>query len=197
SLGFKLTEAENGQEGLTKAKQQGFDLIITDIQMPVMNGFEMLKQLRNDNALKHIIVIISSASVSDMDRQMSLDAGGDDFLPKPVNIEDIFTLLTNHLQVTWKYQTIKSVSISTITQDDSLEMVAPPLEDLQILFELAQDGLLLKLVKMAEKIGQKSDRYLPFTQQISQLAKQFQTEKIETLIQKHLNYKQYLNSPKP
>ncbi|NET27837.1 response regulator [Okeania sp. SIO1I7] len=196
-LGFKLTEAENGQEALTKAKQQTFDLIITDIQMPVMNGFEMLKQLRNDNALKHIKVIISSASVSDMDRQMSLDAGGDDFLPKPVNAEEIFSLLTNHLQVTWKYQTIKSVSTSAIILSDSPEIVAPPLEDLQILFELAQDGLLLKLVKMAEKIGQKSDRYLPFTQQISQLAKQFQTEKIEILIQKHLNYKQYLNSPKP
>ncbi|NEN89371.1 MAG: response regulator [Okeania sp. SIO3H1] len=196
-LGFKLTEAENGQEALTKAKQQTFDLIITDIQMPVMNGFEMLKQLRNDNALKHIKVIISSASVSDMDRQMSLDAGGNDFLPKPVNAEEIFSLLTNHLQVTWKYQTIKSVSTSAIILSDSPEIVAPPLEDLQILFELAQDGLLLKLVKMAEKIGQKSDRYLPFTQQISQLAKQFQTEKIEILIQKHLNYKQYLNSPKP
>ncbi|NEQ77130.1 MAG: response regulator [Okeania sp. SIO2C9] len=162
-----------------------------------MNGFDMLKQLRNDNALKHIIVIISSASVSDIDRQMSIDAGGDDFLPKPVNAEEIFSLLTNHLQVTWKYQTIKSVSTSAIILSDSPEIVAPPLEDLQILFELAQDGLLLKLVKMAEKIGQKSDRYLPFTQQISQLAKQFQTEKIEILIQKHLNYKQYLNSPKP
>ncbi|MDY7007917.1 MAG: ATP-binding protein [Cyanobacteriota bacterium] len=196
-LGFKLTEAENGQEALIKAKQQTFDLIITDIQMPVMNGFEMLKLLRNDNTLKHITVIISSASVSDMDRQMSLDAGGDDFLPKPINTEEMFALLTNHLQITWKYETIKSVSTSTITHDDSLEIVAPPLEDLQMLFELAQDGLLLKLVKMTEEIGRKSDRYLPFTQKISQLAKQFQTEEIEILIQKHLNFKQSLNYPKP
>lgn len=197
-LGFNLTEAENGQEALAKAKQQKFDLIITDIQMPVMNGLEMLKQLRNDNALKQMTVIISSASVSDIDRQMSLDAGGDDFLPKPVNTEEIFTLLTEYLQVSWKYETIKSVSTSTITQDDSPEIVAPPVEDLHILFELAQDGLLLKLGKTAEKIGQKSDRYLPFTQKISQLAKQFQAEEIEFLIQKHLNStKQSLNSPKP
>ncbi|NEP77225.1 MAG: response regulator [Okeania sp. SIO3B3] len=196
-LGFKLTEAENGQEALIKAKQETFDLIITDIQMPVMNGFEMLKQLRNDNTLKHITVIISSASVSDMDRQMSLDAGGDDFLPKPINTQEMFALLTDHLQVTWKYETIKSVSTSTITHDDSLQIVAPPLEDLQILFELAQDGLLLKLVKMTEEIGRKSDRYLSFTQKISQLAKQFQTEEIEILIQKHINFKQYLNYPKP
>ncbi|NEP91069.1 MAG: hypothetical protein F6K18_32015 [Okeania sp. SIO2C2] len=52
-------------------------------------------------------------------------------------MKQIFTLLTNYLQVTWKYETIKSVSTSTITQDDTLEIIAPPLEDLQILFELA------------------------------------------------------------
>ncbi|MEM1168820.1 MAG: ATP-binding protein [Cyanobacteria bacterium P01_H01_bin.35] len=187
-LGFKVTEAENGQEALDKLRQQKFDLMITDIHMPVMSGFKMLKHLRNDEQLKNTIVIVSSASVSDMDREKSLDAGGDDFLSKPVNAEELFTLLVKYLQLSWKYEKINSEATPTIAQNDSSEMVIPPVEDLQILFELAQHGLLLKLGKTAEQIGQKSDRYLPFTQKISQLAKEFQAEEIEILIQKYLDY---------
>ncbi len=175
-LGFKVTEAENGQEALDKLRQQKFDLTITDIHMPIMTGLEMLKHLRNDEQLKNTIAIVSSASVSDMDRQKSLDAGGDDFLSKPVNAEELFNLLVEYLQLSWKYEKTKLEATPTIAQNDSSEIVVPPVEDLQILFELAQDGLLLKLAKTAEQIGQKSDRYLPFTQKISQLAKQFQTE---------------------
>ncbi len=187
-LGFKVTEAENGQEALDRLRQQTFDLTITDLHMPVMTGLEMLKHLRNDEQLKNTIAIVSSASVSDMDRQKSLDAGGDDFLSKPVNAEELFTLLVEYLKLSWKYEKIESEATPTIAQNDSSEIVIPPIEDLEILFELAQDGLLLKLAKTAEKIGQKSDRYLPFTQKISQLAKQFQTEEIEILIQKYLDY---------
>ncbi|MGD1703426.1 ATP-binding protein [Dapis sp. BLCC M229] len=187
-LGFKVTEAENGQEALDRLRQQKFDLMITDIHMPIMTGLEMLKHLRNDEHLKNTIAIVSSASVSDMDRQKSLDAGGDDFLSKPVNAEELFTLLFEYLQLSWKYEKTKLEATPTIAQNDSSEIVVPPVEDLEILFELAQDGLLLKLAKTAEQIGQKSDRYLPFTQKISQLAKQFQTEEIEILIQKYLDY---------
>ncbi|MDJ0514800.1 MAG: ATP-binding protein [Trichodesmium sp. MO_231.B1] len=187
-LGFKVTEAENGQEALDRLRQQKFDLTITDIHMPVMSGLEMLKHLRHDEQFKNTIAIVSSASVSDMDRQKSLDAGGDNFLSKPVNAEELFNLLVEYLQLNWKYEKIESEATPTIAQNDSSEIVVPPVEDLEILFELAQDGLLLKLAKTAEQIGQKSDRYLPFTQKISQLAKQFQTEEIEILIQKYLDY---------
>ncbi|OZH53642.1 hypothetical protein AFK68_16290 [Hydrocoleum sp. CS-953] len=186
-LGFKVTEAENGEEALDQLRQQKFDLMITDIHMPVMNGFKMLKHLRNDEQLKNTIAIVSSASVSDMDRQKSLDAGGDDFLAKPVNAEDLFNLLVNYLQLNWKYEKINSEETPTIAQNEPSEIVVPPVEDLQMLFELAQRGMLLKLAKTAEKIGQNSDRYLPFTQKISQLAKEFQAEEIEILIQKYLD----------
>ncbi len=162
--------------------------------MSVMNGLEMLEHLRNDDQLKHICVIISSASVSQMDQQIALDAGGNDFLPKPINAEDTLNMLGKYLQLTWKYKATELQSTYVISQDDNSDLVVPTVEDLQILFELAQDGLLIKLVEMAEKIGRKSDRYLPFTQKVSQLAlakprgsyKEFQTEEIETLIKKYL-----------
>ncbi len=187
-IGFSFTEAENGQEGLAKAREKSPDLIITDLAMPVMDGFIFMNQLRSDPDLQNLLVIVSSASVAQIDQQMSLEAGGDDFLAKPVEAEELFTLVAKHLQLTWKYdETITEVSLINSNKSVDLgDLVAPPLADLQILLELAQDGMLKELAETAQKIGQKSDSYQPFTQQIIHLANKFQTEQIEILIQKYL-----------
>lgn len=187
-MGFTFTEAENGQQALERARQRLPDLIVTDLAMPVMDGFEMLKQLRNDARLKHLRVIVSSASVAQIDQQMSLDAGGDDFLAKPVDAEELFTLVAKHLQLTWKYDETgadtKSVNGNQVAA--VAELIPPSAADLQVLLELAQDGLLKKLAETAKKIGQKSDSYQPFIETILLLIKEFQVEKIEMLIKQYL-----------
>lgn len=183
-IGFTFTEAENGQAGLEKAREQLPDLIVTDLAMPIMDGFELLKQLRNSQELKRLKVLVSSASVAQIDQQMSIEAGGDDFLTKPVDAEELLMLVAKHLQLTWKYD-----ATELSTSDNKLsatELIPPSAADLQILLELAQDGLLRELAETAAEIGQKDERYQPFIQQVIQLAKQFQTENIEQLIQEHL-----------
>ena len=185
-MGFIITEAKNGQEGLDKARKRLPDLIVTDLVMPVMDGFELLKQLRDAADLKDLRVIVSSASVAQIDRQMSEAAGGNDFLAKPVDATELFALLAVHLQLTWKYDEIDVDPAVSHSQVSTAELIVPPLADLQLLLELAEDGLLKELVKAAEEIGASDDRYGPFIQQIQQLAKQFKTEKIEVLIQKYL-----------
>ena len=185
-MGFIITEAENGQEGLNQAKKRRPDLMITDIAMPVMDGFEMLKQLRDDADLKDLRAIVSSASVAEIDRQMSEAAGGNDFLAKPVDANELFALLALHLQLTWQCDEIQVYLALSNSQISTTELIVPPLEDLQILLELAEGGLLKKLVETTEKIGADDTQYLPFIQQIQQLAKQFKTEKIELLIQEYI-----------
>ena len=183
-IGFTFTEAENGQAGLEKAREKLPDLIVTDLAMPIMDGFELLKQLRNSQELKRLKVLVSSASVAQIDQQMSIEAGGDDFLTKPVDAEELLMLVAKHLQLTWKYD-----ATELSTSDNKLsatELIPPSAADLQILLELAQDGLLRELAETAAEIGQKDERYQPFIQEVIQLAKQFQTENIEQLIQEHL-----------
>ncbi len=180
-LGFVIEEAEDGQAGLSHMRQSLPDLVITDLAMPVMDGFEMLKQLRADDALRSLKVIVSSASVAQLDQQMSLDAGGDDFLAKPVHADDLFKLLEEHLELVWKVEEIADESVS-----DPGEVVPPPVADLNALLELAQEGRLKKLVEAVENLEQKNSLYQPFAQQISQLAKQFQSEQIEQLIRQCL-----------
>ncbi|NMF59104.1 response regulator [Pseudanabaena yagii] len=194
AVGFQLIEAEHGEQALAKLQQQPVDLVITDIVMPVMNGFEFLKLVRSEEPIKSVPVIVSSASVSDIDRQKSLQMGGNDFLPKPVNVEELFSLIANHLQLKWQYTQVQPFSspIEDTSQDyQVVDMVIPPSEYLRQLLELAQNGLLLKLVQIAEQIGQQSNRYLPFTKKITQMAKQFQIEEIESLMLQYLQLEQH------
>jgi len=126
--------------------------------------------------------------MSNETQQFQGTLSGDDFLAKPVDAMELFALLALHLQLTWKYDDTEIASDRAVSnsQVSTTELIVPPIADLQLLLELAEDGLLKELVKTAEEIGAKDDRYGLFIQQIQQLAKQFQTEKIEVLIQKYL-----------
>jgi signal transduction histidine kinase/ActR/RegA family two-component response regulator len=190
-LGFVMIEAEHGQEGLIKIREQLPDLVITDLAMPVMDGLTMLKQLRSDDNLRGLKVFVSSASISQTDQQMSINTGADDFLPKPINFQQLLTSLTNHLGIIWNHEELVRQSFTSATTTSSLSLstlkiIPPPSSDLQILLELAQEGRLQKLSKIAAQIGEKDDRYEPFIKQVLQLSKQFQAEKIEQLIQHFL-----------
>lgn len=84
-IGHKVSEAENGLEGLSMLKNGKFDLVLLDVLMPVMNGFETLQQIKEDVRIKHIPVIMISA-MDEVDSAVScIEAGAEDYLAKPFN----------------------------------------------------------------------------------------------------------------
>jgi signal transduction histidine kinase/DNA-binding NarL/FixJ family response regulator len=182
-LGFMIIEAENGRQGLEQIRQHQPNLVITDLAMPIMDGIAMLKELRRHPALRSLKVIVSSASVAPADQQSSLDAGGNDFLSKPVQAETLLQLLAHHLQLTWIYAEPARDPPADL---ELTELIPPPLADLQRLLELAQRGRLQQVAVLAEYLGQQDDRYHAFTQHVLNLAKKFQSEAIEQLIHRYL-----------
>jgi len=195
-LGFIVAEAGDGQEGLNQMRQQLPDLVIADLLMPVMDGFEMLQQLRRDEGLKSLKVLVSSASVSQQDQQRSRESGGDDFLCKPVQAEELFQALSQHLQLTWIYEEMPpNASSDPVNREPvPIEFIPPPLKSLQQLLELSQKGRLKQVTALAEQIEQQDERYQPFIQQILQLAKQFRSEQIEQLTKSYMT--SHSDSPK-
>ncbi|MEB3359330.1 MAG: ATP-binding protein [Synechococcales bacterium] len=185
-LGFLITEAEDGQAGLVKIRQNRPDIVITDLSMPVMDGFVMLQKIRNDESLRSLKVIVSSASVTQLDQQMSFEAGGDDFLTKPVQASELFQALGQHLQLTWQYETTRSDPPSTPKVDRIEKNVLPSVDVLQQLLSLAQRGRLKQLTALVEQLKHQDQRYQPCAQEILNLAKQFQMGQIEQLIQRYL-----------
>ena len=191
-LGFTLIEAENGRDGLNKAIEHRPDLIITDLAMPEMNGYEMLRELRQHELLQEITVIVSSASVSAGDRQASLDAGGNDFLPKPISSDELFTLLAQHLQIEWELEySDESDHGKALGKDnrqkDVSDLTRPPVAEVQSLYRAAQIGDIRAIRREAERIQQLDDCYRPFAQNLLHLAQSMDEEAILDLV-KQLMY---------
>jgi DNA-binding response OmpR family regulator len=78
---FRLTSAHDGVTGLSKAMAGGFDLILLDIMLPILDGLEVLKRLREKKI--HTPIIMLTARTAHRDRIAGLDAGADDYIPKP------------------------------------------------------------------------------------------------------------------
>jgi two-component system chemotaxis response regulator CheY len=89
-LGFtNIDEAENGSEALTKLKEHPFDLVISDWNMPVMAGIELLRNIRADDGLKHIPVLMVTAEAQKENLMEAIQAGVSNYIVKPFTADTI------------------------------------------------------------------------------------------------------------
>ena len=100
--GFLVDTAENGVEAVQKVRNStpgNYDLVLMDVQMPVMNGYEATKQIRalDDPALAGITILAMTANAFDEDRKKALKCGMDGFLSKPIVIEELISILQKNL----------------------------------------------------------------------------------------------------
>ena len=86
---YAISYATNGDEGLDKAQQLVPDLIITDLMMPGMDGLEVCRQVRGNEIINHIPIIIVTAKITEDERIRGLEAGADAYLTKPFNTEEL------------------------------------------------------------------------------------------------------------
>ncbi len=85
SAGFNLQEAEDGYDALEKLLTGDFDIILTDINMPRMDGYTLIKNIREMEDYKDIPIIIISTEDEASDKQKGFEAGADFYIVKPVN----------------------------------------------------------------------------------------------------------------
>lgn len=84
--GYKVEQCHDGREGLKKAQEGNFDLIILDIMLPHMNGMEVLRRIRQTS---DIPIIMLTAKDEVMDKVIGLDMGANDYVTKPFAIEEL------------------------------------------------------------------------------------------------------------
>ncbi|MDZ8049879.1 MAG: ATP-binding protein [Aulosira sp. ZfuVER01] len=182
-LGFEVIEAINGKTGLEIAIQTKPDLVITDLVMPEIDGFQLMQYWHKNPQLKDIKIIASSASVFETDQSQSLQAGAVDFLAKPVQAEELLEKLALHLQIEWIYQPESFTALDIKLAPE--EIVPPPDEILEQLLDLALRGNLKEIIKQAEELEKNAQKYLPFALKLKQLAKEFQEKKILEMLNKY------------
>lgn len=184
----------NGQEGWEKASEFYPDLIITDLVMPVIDGFEMIKNIRRSRELQEVVVIASSASVFETDQYKSLSVGANEFLPKPVQAEILLEMLRVHLRLEWIYEEKKVEAFtdqaSTSPQFSAFNtqsIVSPPAHVLVQLYDLSKKGELDEILEKVAQLVQSDARFAPFSREIFELAENFQLTKIRKFIKQYID----------
>jgi DNA-binding NarL/FixJ family response regulator len=143
--GYSVITANDGQEALTKVEEFHPDLIVTDIVMPQMNGYELVRQVRQKPLFRLLPVILLTARTRTQERILGYQSGCDLYLPKPFELEELGAAIRNLLVRSQLIQSAYNVSypdnasISTPTTTVELLSELTPRE--QEVLELLTHGL--------------------------------------------------------
>ncbi len=95
--GYEITEAENGEEALAAIANQRPDLILMDIQLPVMDGYAATRRIKTDPTLKSIPVIAVTSYALSGEEKKAREAGCDDYVPKPYSPRQLLAKIRQYL----------------------------------------------------------------------------------------------------
>jgi CheY-like chemotaxis protein len=182
-LGFELQEASQGQEALEKAKSFQPDLILMDLIMPIMDGFEATRQIRNVPALENVVIIAISVRAFSEDRQKCAEAGCNEFMAKPVQLEALLQLMKAHLKLTWIYDNPSDGRQSAgpkRVEDD--QFIGPPSGKAAILYELSLQGDVKGIREQIAQLEQMGHQYQPFVTKLRRLASKYRVKQIRKLL---------------
>ncbi len=111
SLGYDTASAANGREAVEKTLEYLPDVILMDVMMPEMDGFEATERIKANELTKHIPVIIVTALASREDRITGISKGADDFLTKPIDSEEVILRIKNNIQIKKYHDLLKDHNI--------------------------------------------------------------------------------------
>ncbi|MBR5232158.1 MAG: response regulator transcription factor [Clostridia bacterium] len=139
--GYKTLEAGNGQEALNVLDSEYIDVIISDIMMPVMDGYELVRSLREASINIPVLMITAKDAFSDMERGFL--SGTDDYMVKPVNVNEMVLRVSALLRRAQMISERREVLGNTILEYDSLSVVTAdsrtqlPQKEFLLLYKMA------------------------------------------------------------
>jgi len=192
-LGFEITEANDGADCLSKVLYFKPDLILMDLVMPVLDGFEATRQLRQLTECNNVVIIAISASVFDYSQTKSREAGCNDFLRKPVQTQYLFEQLRVYLELEWVYEERESAqlmdgrasnqqTLDPNSKTSNPQLIAPPPDQIAVLWDLVMRGNLRKIQEQAARLEEMDEQYLPFASVLRQLVAGFQIKQIKEFL---------------
>lgn len=88
----EIVEAQDGMDGLRKITSDSFDLVLIDINMPVMDGLKLISMIRGEESLAHLPIVVITTEGANADRQRALDLGANEYLTKPIKANQVLAV---------------------------------------------------------------------------------------------------------
>ncbi|MBD3307335.1 response regulator, partial [candidate division KSB3 bacterium] len=179
-LGFATQEAIDGQDAIDRTLDWRPDLIFMDLMLPHTDGFEATRRIRQHPAVAETVVIAVSASVFGETRAMSVQAGCDDFLAKPIQTPELLDCLQHHLHLEWIPADHPRREHTASPDPDQMALPSP--ERLQHLLQFAEMRSITDMRQLLSQLEAQEPSLAPFTKQFEQFTNTYQfTQMIETL----------------
>lgn len=182
-LGFDLLEAADGRSAVEMVRLHAPDLVLMDLAMPEMNGIEATRAIRQLPGLEEVPIIAVSASASGKDEDASLAAGMNAFLPKPVEFDLLLNTIAQALHIEWVYEPAEMAS----AEGAEIAIIPPPAPEMHTLHSLAMQGNMRDIMQMAERLHTMGERYRPFADKLTALAKGYQSKAILGFVESYLD----------
>jgi len=183
-IGFTIKEAVNGMDAVRKAYSFVPDLILMDLVMPVMQGIEATRKIRSIPTLKKTKIIAVSANISHESQQECFKAGCDDYITKPVQVDELLELIKEHLHLSWRNDSQSDTDPLNNMKVDPAPIVCPPKEIIETMNKLILSGKTTRLKKILAQIKEDHPECKTFTKKANRLLEQFRLEDIQKLFDK-------------
>ncbi|GAK51796.1 signal transduction histidine kinase [Candidatus Moduliflexus flocculans] len=177
-VGFIIDEAENGKEAFDKTLAFRPDAILLDIVMPIMDGMSTVRHIREHPDVEDTVVIALSASVENRTREMSLAAGCNDYLTKPIRMTALFQKLETWLKIEWQYPTPSYGE----RQSSASSLIYPSLDTIGQLLRMAWQGDVIGIQETLRLLGEQDATLLPFVRIVEHFASNFQIEEMQDFL---------------
>jgi PAS domain S-box-containing protein len=186
TLGFVTAEACNGREGLEVAAHFQPDLIVMDLTMPVMDGFEATRRLRSLPQGADLPIIATSASATTETQVRSREAGASAFVSKPIQEPVLLQAIAVLLHLDWIFDKNTASDVRGSGGEDR-DLVPPPPDEMEVLRRLALAGNMRSIRDRADHVRGLDPRYAAFAAQLQALAEGYQSSAITTMIERYSN----------
>ncbi|MDY6937048.1 MAG: chemotaxis protein CheB [Cyanobacteriota bacterium] len=186
-VGFETLEAENGQQAIDMWEQHHPQLILMDMRMPIMDGYEAVRRIRSTVAGHAVAIIALTASAFDSDKNLLLSAGCNDFASKPVRSQVLLEKMARQLGVRYLYEEVAPVSEDPIATAAPIDPEALTIMSREWIERLNFVAGTLEQERVNEAISQIPDTHRQLQQQLEALVDEFQFDKIYHLTQEILD----------
>ncbi|HEV8646619.1 MAG TPA: transporter substrate-binding domain-containing protein [Burkholderiales bacterium] len=182
-LGFEVVAAAGGQAAVAAARRRFPALIVMDLRMPEMSGFQAAHSIRQSPELAKVPIVAASASTADLERAEADSLTFAACLRKPFESMELLDIIGHLLDLTWRYEETETHGSAPMQEQTDAQLVAPSGATLDELLELARLGKLVRVEQIALELERGEARYRAFGRRLYTLARDLDEERLITLLQ--------------